>query len=74
MFHVRILIICTILLLSPLGLALAQDDVAPPGAPVALHYQGGSNQLDALFVDKNGAVNVMWVVRGGTWQGPTKIS
>ncbi len=57
---------------GPVG--LTPPNTAPPGAPVALHHQGGPNQLDALFVDGNGVVNVMWVVDGGVWQGPVGIS
>ncbi|MDQ1832156.1 M12 family metallopeptidase [Massilia scottii] len=53
---------------------LTPPDTAPPGAPVALHYQGGPNQLDAVFVDRDGAVNVMWVIDGGAWQGPAKLT
>jgi hypothetical protein len=43
----------------------------PPGAPVTLHAQSADGQLDALFVDANGLVNVMWVQGEGAWQGPT---
>ena len=54
--------------------ALTPPNTAPPGAPVALHHQGGPNQLDALFVDGNGVVNVMWIVDGGVWQGPARLT
>jgi hypothetical protein len=57
---------------GPVGLTGA--NAAPPGAPVALHHQASTNQLDALFVDGNGVVNVMWAVGGGVWQGPVAIS
>jgi len=54
--------------------ALTPPNTAPPGAPVALHHQVGPHQLDALFVDRNGAVNVMWVIDGGAWQGPVGLT
>jgi uncharacterized membrane protein YccF (DUF307 family) len=57
---------------GPVG--LTPPNTAPPGAPVALHHQAGPNQLDALFVDANGVVNVMWVVGDGAWQCPVGIS
>jgi hypothetical protein len=57
---------------GPVG--LTPPNAAPPGAPVTLHYQGGTDQLDALFVDGNGVINVMWVVGGGTWQGPVGLT
>ena len=57
---------------GPVG--LTPPNTAPPGAPVALHYQIGPQQLDAVFVDRNGSVNVMWVVDGGTWQGPVGLT
>jgi hypothetical protein len=53
---------------------LTPPNTAPPGAGIALHHQGGPNQLDALFVDNNGVVNVMWVTDGGGWQGPVGIN
>jgi len=57
---------------GPVG--LTPPNAAPPGGPVALHHQASSNQLDALYVDGNGVVNVMWVIEGGVWQGPVGIS
>jgi hypothetical protein len=30
-------------------------------------------QLDALFIDKNGTLQVTWVDDGGTWKGPVEI-
>ena len=48
--------------------------VAPPGAPIALAHQTNSFQLDALFVDAEGAVNVMWVTGEGAWNGPVRLS
>ncbi|MGA1826827.1 M12 family metallopeptidase [Microbacterium sp.] len=57
---------------GPVG--LTSSGAAPPGAPVTLHAQGGDGQLDALFVDANGVVNVMWVQGGGAWQGPVGVS
>ena len=42
------------------------------GAPIVAAPQTG-NQIDIFFADGNGAVNVMWVVDVGTWQGPIVI-
>jgi hypothetical protein len=57
---------------GPVG--LTPPNTAPPGAPVALHYQVSDHQLDAVFVDNNGVVNVMWVIDGGAWQGPVGLT
>lgn len=57
---------------GPVG--LTAPNIAPPGAPIALHHQIDQNQLDAVFVDVNGAINVMWVVGGGAWQGPVALT
>ena len=53
---------------------LTGPGAAPPGAPVALAHQVDNNQLDALFVGPDGAVNVMWVVGVGTWNGPVPLT
>ena len=46
-----------------------------PSAPVALCKQlDTQHQLDAVFIDKNGAVNVMWVVDAGHWSDPVAIT
>jgi hypothetical protein len=37
-------------------------------------HQVDAHQLDILFIDKDGALNVSWVIDGGTWQGPVGIS
>ncbi|MGH2916985.1 MAG: M12 family metallopeptidase [Solirubrobacteraceae bacterium] len=57
---------------EPVG--LTARNAAPPGAWIALGHQGGPNQLDALFVDNDGAVNVMWVVGTGAWQDPVGLT
>jgi hypothetical protein len=47
----------------------------PPGAPVAASNQFGiANQTDVFAVDHEGALNVAWVVGGGPWNGPVRIS
>jgi hypothetical protein len=49
--------------------------VAVPGSPVAASAQFGlPNQTDVFFIDKNGALNVAWVVGAGQWAGPQLIS
>ena len=57
---------------GPVG--LTPPNTAPPGAPVALENQIGPQQFDAVFVGRNGAVNVMWVVDAGAWQGPAGLT
>jgi hypothetical protein len=57
---------------NPVG--LTPLNTAPSGTPVTLHYQGSTNQLDALFVNGTGVVNVMWVVDAGAWQGPVGLT
>ncbi|MGP4113941.1 hypothetical protein ACTWP5_23895 [Streptomyces sp. 4N509B] len=58
---------------GPVG--ISPPDVAGRGIPtsVALARQL-DNQLDAVFVDRDGAVNVMWVVDAGVWQGPVRLT
>jgi hypothetical protein len=48
--------------------------IARPGSALSFGHQG-PNQLDLLFVDNQGAVNVMWV-NGfyGIWAAPCAIS
>ncbi len=53
---------------------VSMPNTAPPGAPVSLAHQNGPQQLDAVFVDAAGAVNVMWVADGGVWQGPMSLT
>jgi hypothetical protein len=53
---------------------LTGPNVAPPGGAIALAHQTALNQLDALFIDRVGAVNVMWVVEEGIWQGPVRLT
>lgn len=49
--------------------------IAPPGADLAASPQYGlDQQTDIFFIDNSGALNVMWVVGGGSWQGPVPIS
>ena len=47
---------------------------APAGASVATGPQYGlDGQTDLFFVDGEGAVNVMWVVNAGQWNGPARL-
>lgn len=49
--------------------------VFPPGAPVVASNQAGiPDQTDVFAVDCDGALNVAWVVGGGAWNGPVRIS
>lgn len=47
---------------------------ALPGASIALAHQASMNQLDALLVDSNGTVSVLWVAGEGIWQGPVGLA
>ena len=44
-----------------------------PGSQIATARQT-DQQIDIFFVDGNGAVNVMWVVDAGVWQGPVGLT
>lgn len=57
---------------GPAGLTAA--GFARPGAAVALANQTNMNQLDALLVAANGALNVLWVQGAGRWQGPVGLT
>lgn len=52
---------------------IAPRRIAPPGASVTLSKQL-NNQLDVVFADTNGALNVMWVVDAGIWNGPAALT
>ena len=54
--------------------ALTGPGATTPGAPIALAHQVDTNQLDAVFAGPDGALNVMWVVGDGTWQGPVALT
>ena len=41
----------------------------PPGASIAASQQIGLSQTDVFIVDKNGNLQVMWVVNAGAWAG-----
>ena len=53
---------------------LSPVQYAPPGSNIALAHQTALNQLDAMFVDVTGAVNVLWVGGEGAWQGPVRLT
>jgi hypothetical protein len=58
---------------GPVG--ISPPEIVPAGGNMVANGQVGvANQLDVLFVGNNGALNVMWVVGGGTWQGPVGIT
>jgi hypothetical protein len=54
--------------------------ISPPGyfprkAAVAVSNQYGiADQTDVFAIDRDGALNVAWVVGGGVWNGPVRIS
>lgn len=45
----------------------------PAGGQLASARQG-PNQLDVFFIGEDGGLYVSWVVDGGIWQGPLRIS
>jgi hypothetical protein len=53
---------------------LTSPGFAPPGAPMAVAHQGTLGQLDVLMVDNSGALQVLWVIGGGQWQGPVRLT
>ncbi|HEY2392825.1 MAG TPA: hypothetical protein VGK22_16740 [Candidatus Angelobacter sp.] len=52
---------------------IGPQGIANPGGFLTASRQFGLNQTDVFFVDKNGQLNVCWVVGAGAWQGPGKI-
>jgi hypothetical protein len=52
---------------------ISPQGFAPQGAAVTASLQFGLNQTDVFVVDHGGAVNVIWVVGGGAWDGPVPI-
>jgi predicted Fe-Mo cluster-binding NifX family protein len=57
---------------GPVGISPA--GLAPPGASLATAHQVNNHQLDVLFIGNDGALYVLWVIDGGIWQGPVRIS
>lgn len=53
--------------------AFIEDVPFPPGAHLASARQS-DHQLDAFFIGQDGALYVSWVIDGGTWRGPVRIS
>jgi hypothetical protein len=54
--------------------AIGPTGFAPPGAPLAVSQQfGATNQTDVFVVDNSGQLNVFWVQKTGTWNGPLAI-
>jgi hypothetical protein len=54
--------------------AMTNPGIAPAGSAVAVANQGTTNQLDAFVVDNSGAMQVLWVIGGGQWQGPVRLT
>lgn len=53
---------------------LTAPGVAQPGGHIALAYYPPYNQFEAVFIGKNGGVNLIWKANNGAWQGPVTIS
>ena len=45
-----------------------------PGVTSVAAERQTANQIDLFFVDKQGRINVMWVVGTGPWQGPVPLT
>ncbi|MHC5832914.1 MAG: hypothetical protein ACYT04_97260, partial [Nostoc sp.] len=52
---------------------LGPAGIANPGSFIAASQQFGANQTDVFLVDKNGQLNLFWVVGEGVWNGPFKL-
>jgi hypothetical protein len=55
-------------------LEITGTNLFPPGAPVAASQQFGVQQTDVFVVDLNGALNVVWVDGGGSWNPPLAVT
>jgi hypothetical protein len=54
---------------------ISRPGLFPRRAEVAASNQFGiPDQTDVFAVDRDGALNVMWVVEAGEWNGPVRIS
>ncbi|MFG2639476.1 M12 family metallopeptidase, partial [Streptomyces sp. NPDC048370] len=58
---------------GPLTLTDPEKTRVPTNAVLVADRQT-ADQLDLFFVDEHGAVNVMWVVDTGTWNGPLELA
>ncbi|MHC5822041.1 MAG: hypothetical protein ACYT04_40800, partial [Nostoc sp.] len=54
-------------------LTISPAGIANPGSFIAASQQFGTNQTDVFLVDKNGQLNLFWVVGEGVWNGPFKL-
>jgi hypothetical protein len=57
---------------APVGLTPA--NIATPGTPISATYYPPNNQLEAFFIDKSGAFNVIWKAQNGKWNAPVKLT
>lgn len=53
---------------------ISPTGIAPKGACLATAHQIDDNQLDVFFIGEDGGLYVSWVIGGGVWQGPVRIS
>jgi predicted Fe-Mo cluster-binding NifX family protein len=54
--------------------AITPAGLAPKGAGVAASHQVDNHQLDVFFIGEDGGLYVSWVIDGGVWQGPVRVS
>jgi hypothetical protein len=48
--------------------------LGPPGAELAVAHQPPNDQLDVFVVDAEGALQVLWELDNGHWQGPHALT
>jgi Matrixin len=56
----------------PIGITAA--NIATPGTPISATYYPPNNQLEAFFIDKSGAFNLIWKAQNGKWNAPVKLT
>ena len=57
---------------APIGLTGTQQ--TPPGSSVAAVFQPQNNQLEVFYAGTLGAVDLLWKIQDGTWNGPRGIT
>ncbi|MCA9270544.1 MAG: hypothetical protein KDA41_18810, partial [Planctomycetales bacterium] len=54
--------------------SLTGASVAPPGAATSTTYYPINHQLESFFVDREGAVSLVWKANNGRWSAPVRLS
>jgi hypothetical protein len=53
---------------------LTPTGVTRPGGGLAAAYYPVNNQLEVVYFDGDGALNIIWKAQNGKWNGPTTLS